>query len=470
MHARELIEQALAVRGGPRTTGRVVIVQESSEVALRWANNTMTTNGHSTSVAWTVISLVGLDGGVGAGVVSSSALVTDPREIEDAVRASEAAAASAGPARDAVPLPEPAADNGQAWDEPSDGTDITVFGPLAADLAGTFRRASAEQRTLYGFAHHQVTTTWLGTSTGTRRRWTQPTGSVELNAKARGSSAWAGRATATPEEFAALDLTALDAELVGRLDWGKRRIELPAGRYRTILPASAMADLMTYLSWEMSGRPAQEGHSAFAAPPEVPEATRVGERLTDLPLTLCSDPDAPDGLACAPFLATAHSGDSTSVFDNGAALRRVNWVDGGVLGALAYPRAAAAEFGTEFTAPADNLILDAGAHASLDDLIAGTERGLLLTCLWYIRMVDPASLLLTGLTRDGVYLVEGGEVVGEVNNFRFNESPLDLLRRVETAGRAERTLPREFKDWFTRTIMPPVVVPDFNMSSVSQAS
>jgi predicted Zn-dependent protease len=93
---------------------------------------------------------------------------------------------------------------------------------------------------------------------------------------------------------------------------------------------------------------------------------------------------------------------------------------------------------------------------------------LLLTCLWYIREVDPATLLLTGLTRDGVYLVEGGEVVGEVNNFRFNESPVGLLARATEAGATQRTLPREWNDYFTRAAMPPLRVPDFNMSSVSQ--
>jgi predicted Zn-dependent protease len=103
-------------------------------------------------------------------------------------------------------------------------------------------------------------------------------------------------------------------------------------------------------------------------------------------------------------------------------------------------------------------------------MIAGTERGLLLTCLWYIREVDPASLLLTGLTRDGVYLVEDGAVVGQVNNFRFNESPIDLIRRIREVGATERTLPREWKDWFARTAMPPIRVHDFNMSSVSKAS
>ncbi len=99
--------------------------------------------------------------------------------------------------------------------------------------------------------------------------------------------------------------------------------------------------------------------------------------------------------------------------------------------------------------------------------MAGTERGLLLTCLWYVREVDPATLLLTGLTRDGVYLVERGEVVAEVaHNFRFNYSPLDVLRRTTEVGATERTLPREM-DGFTRVAMPPVRVPEFNMSSVS---
>ena len=103
-------------------------------------------------------------------------------------------------------------------------------------------------------------------------------------------------------------------------------------------------------------------------------------------------------------------------------------------------------------------------------MLASTERGLLLTTLWYIREVDPQTLLLTGLTRDGVFLVEGGEVTGAVNNFRFNESPVDLLGRAVQASATERTLPREWNDWFTRTAMPALRVPDFNMSSVSPAS
>ena len=110
-----------------------------------------------------------------------------------------------------------------------------------------------------------------------------------------------------------------------------------------------------------------------------------------------------------------------------------------------------------------------GGTASLADKIANTERGLLLSTLWYIREVDPAVLLLTGLTRDGVYLVEDGKVTAAVNNFRFNESPLDLLRRATEAGVSEATLPREWGDWATRAAMPTLRIPDFHMSSVSQA-
>jgi predicted Zn-dependent protease len=476
----ELVERALALTGSD-VVGRVVLVTESSEAVLRWANSTMTTNGHTTSVSWSVISMVRLAGGVGAGVVTESRQVTDVDQIETAVRASEAAARQAGPARDAAELVGPDAVGGDdqaadGWAEPAGETSIEVYTGLVEQLAEAFTRGRDAKRLLYGFATHEVATTWLGTSTGVRQRWTQPTGSVELNSKTAdlSRSAWGGRSLPTPADFAGLDLLALDAELATRLDWGARRIDLPAGRYPTILPPSAVADLLTYLCWGMSGRAAQEGRSAFSAQPGSGGPTRVGERLSSLPLTLTSDPAMGEGLETMPFLATTYSTDDVSVFDNGAPLRRVDWVSDGVLRALVYTRAGAREFGSEsgaaFAVPGENLALTGGPHGHLDDLVRGTERGLLLTCLWYIRLVDPTTLLLTGLTRDGVFLVEGGEVVGEVNNFRFNESPLDLLRRAGRVGTAERTLPREFKDWFTRTLMPAVEVPDFNMSSVSQAS
>jgi predicted Zn-dependent protease len=159
------------------------------------------------------------------------------------------------------------------------------------------------------------------------------------------------------------------------------------------------------------------------------------------------------------------------VFDNGLPIGETDWVSDGELRALIQTRHSAEMTGLPFTPGVDNLLMSSGdATRSLDDMVADTSRGLLLTCLWYVREVEPQTLLLTGLTRDGVYLVEGGEVVAEVNNFRFNESPVDLLGRLAEVGLPERTLAREFGDYFTRTSMPTWRVADFNMSSVSQAS
>lgn len=451
---QEVVERTLAA--GAHLHGCVVLVRETSEAVLRWANSTMTTNGHTTSGRVTVIALVAVEGGTAAGVVSSTS-VTDPAQLADLVRGAEAAARDAGPARDAMPLPEPSADD-PGWADPAAETSIGVFGPFAAGLAEVL----AGPQRQYGFASHELTTTWLGTSAGVRRRWVQPTGSVELNAKTPdlSGSAWAGLSTA---DFSDVDVVALAAEAGRRLEWGRRRVTLPAGRYETLLPPSAVSDLLIYLAWSMEGRAAQEGRSALSGP----DGPRTGERLSALPLTLACDPAAA-GLAYEPFVAADRSGDGVSVFDNGAPTRRVEWVTGGTIGELAYSRAEAAEFGTAFTPAGDNLLLTGGSTASVADMVAGTGRGLLLTCLWYIRLVDPETLLLTGLTRDGVYLVEGGEVVGEVDhNFRFNYSPLDVLRRASEVGATERTLPREWKDWFTRAAMPPVRLPEFNMSSVS---
>ena len=127
--------------------------------------------------------------------------------------------------------------------------------------------------------------------------------------------------------------------------------------------------------------------------------------------------------------------------------------------------------GQPVTPYVDNLVLEVdGGSGDIDDLVAGTERGLLLTCLWYIREVDPQTLLLTGLTRDGVYLVENGEITGAVNNFRFNESPIDLLGGSRTPAPPCPSFSREWgDDYFSRTATPALRVPDFNMSSVSQA-
>jgi predicted Zn-dependent protease len=458
LSAQAIVEQALAAS---TVDGQVTFVVESSEANLRWASNSLTTNGSMRSRQVVVVSFV--DGG--AGMASGTVARSGTPDIAGLVAASEQAARDAGPAEDAVPLfsGSPVAPD---WDAEPAATSIEVFSEFAPALGQAFGEARDRGQLLFGFAEHVMTTTYLGSSTGLRLRHDQPTGRVELNGKDAdfGRSVWAGAAT---RDFTDVSVADLAAEVARKRAWSQRLVELPAGRYETLLPPSATSDLMIYLYWTLEARDADEGRSVFA---RRGGGNRTGDRLAELPLTLRSDPAAP-GLEAAPFQVVAGSSAAGSVFDNGMPTPAVNWIQDGVLANLIRPRAWALKTTAPATAAVDNLILeDATATASQEDMIAATERGLLLTTLWYIRAVDPQTLLLTGLTRDGVFLVEGGEVTGAVNNFRFNESPVDLLARTTQASRSERTLPREWNDWFTRAAMPMLRVPDFNMSSVSPAS
>jgi len=461
MTPQETVERALALS---KADGCVVVSTERSEANLRWAGNTLTTNGSMRSRRVAVISVVNGAAGAAAGVLERSAVTGDA--LEDLVRASEQAARDAGPAEDAAPLVEPT-DNTDRWDAAPEETSIDVFAEVAPALGEAFGRAAAERRLLFGFAEHILETKYVGSSTGVRRRFAQPTGRLDVNGKSPdySKSAWVGRGT---RDFTDIDIATLDAELTQRLRWADRTAELPPGRYETILPPTAVADLIFYLHISSGARDADDGRTVFS---KAGGGTRIGERLGSTPVTLRSDPAEP-GLECAPFVAaTASFGGLVSVFDNGAPVEPTEWIRSGELAELIRTRAWAAKTGTQPAQLADNLVLEApDASATLPEMISRTERGLLLTCLWYIREVDPQTLLLTGLTRDGVYLVEGGEVTGAVNNFRWNESPVDLLSRLGEVGRTERCLPREWSDYFTRTSMPALRIPDFNISTVSQAS
>jgi predicted Zn-dependent protease len=287
---------------------------------------------------------------------------------------------------------------------------------------------------------------------------------MELNAKSAdlARSSWAGLSTA---DFTDVDVLAMSGALTDRLDWARRRVDLPPGRYDTVLPPTAVADFMGDLAWSAGARAAHEGRSAFAAP----GGTRIGERLTDRRMTLFADPSQA-GIECAPFVETSYSSDEVSVFDNGAEAGRIELVRDGVISQLIQTRASAAEYGEPFTPVVDNLVLAGGDETrTTADLVAGVDRGLLVTSQWYLREVDPMTLLLTGLTRDGVFLIERGEITAAVNNFRFNVSPLDVLRRAAEVGRTERCLSREWSDWFTRSAMPSIRMEGFHMSSVSKA-
>jgi len=442
------------------TAGCLAIVTEESEANIRWANNSLTTDGVTASRQVTVAVIVDKTGGLRVGVASRRGAVAD--SLAELVDTARRVAEDAEPAEDGQPLVAGPVD--PHWTDPAPRTSMAAFADTAPALGAAFDAARGRGQLLYGYAEHRARSTFLASSTGLRRRADQCSGHLELTGKSgdRRRSAWAGAAG----DLGPTAVTGLYEEVDRRLAWAGRQVELPPGRYDTVLPPAAVGDLMNYVYWAAGGREAAEGRTVYSAPGG---GTRVGSRLTDLPLTLRGDPAAP-GLECAPFVLAPASDEIVSIFDNGLALRPTAWIDAGVLRSLLHTRHSATLTGAPVTPHIDNLILERpGAMATVDGLVAGVERGLLLTTLWYIREVDLATLLLTGLTRDGVYLVEHGEVVGAVNNFRFNESPVDLLARVLDVGATEPTRAREWGDAFTHAAMPPLRVADFNMSSISEA-
>lgn len=450
-----LVEHALAASTSDQC---VVLVQDSTSANLRWANNTLTTNGVMHGIGVTVIAFQG------TGNASVSGTASSPEQVTALVEQADAAARVAQPAEDRADLVS--APTAPDWDDAPIETSIDVYRDFARALGEEFDRADREDRILYGFVNHEVTTTYLGSTTGLRLRHVQPTGHYGCTGKSVDltNSAWVGGAT---RDFADVSAHRMADDLATRLGWGARRIDLPAGRYDTVLPPTAMADLMIDAYWSAGGRVAHEGQSVYSRPGG---GTRIGERLVNEAVTLYSDPNH-GGLECAPFVVASGSSNDSSVYDNGLPLARTAWIDRGTLTSLIQTRHTAQLTGQPPTSAIDNLVLEVGGGSGSDlDLVAGVEDGLLLTCLWYIREVDPQTLLLTGLTRDGVYRVEGGEITGAVNNFRFNESPVDLLRRYTAAGATVPSFSREWgDDYFSRTATPALRVPDFNMSSVSQA-
>ena len=186
--------------------------------------------------------------------------------IHGLVAESQDVALSAPEAPDSAP-PLPGAGAPDDWDAPVPDTSVQAFLEVAGSLAA---RGFSGADQLYGFARHEVETTFLATSNGLRRRHSQPTGSVEINGKRDDASAWVGYST---PDFVDVPTDSLLERLSTRLGWAQRTVELPAGRYETIMPPSTVADMMIYLWWTIDGRGAEEGRTALSAPGD---GTRVG--------------------------------------------------------------------------------------------------------------------------------------------------------------------------------------------------
>jgi predicted Zn-dependent protease len=454
--AQDLVEKILA---RSTTDDCIVVVQDSTQANLRWASSTLTTNGVIAQRSVTVIAFVGLDGSMAsAGVTRTN---VDESDIDAILSEATAAAKAAGAAEDFAPLARDVAFGN--WSASHNPTGPDVFSSFAPELGEMMQRSKADAIELFGYAEHTHQSIWVGSKGGMRLRHDSPVGRVEMTGKShqRSRSTWDGIET---HDFKNVSVAKIDANIRQRLEWQAKKIDLPAGRYDTILPSGSIADIYVYMMWVSGGRDAFEGQSVFS---KKGGGTRVGEKLSNVGLQLFSTPTHPV-LAGSPFISASTSSSLTSVFDNGQKQSQVDWIKDGVLQSLIQTRASAKITSLPYTPLGDNLIMSVdNGSGNLEDLVKKVDNGLLLTTLWYIRMVDPNSLLLTGLTRDGVYYVKNGEVQGATNNFRWNDSPVSALSRIAHAGATEWTQPREWAGDITSMSVPPMVIKDFNMSTVS---
>jgi predicted Zn-dependent protease len=227
---------------------------------------------------------------------------------------------------------------------------------------------------------------------------------------------------------------------------GAKAIE--PGKYTVILEPVA-ATYMLENMFRFDARSAEEGRSFLS---KKGGGTRLGEQLVDSKVNIYSDPFNPD------LPSSTWSGD-------GLPREKTMWIDKGVVKNLSYSRYWADKKGVKPMPGPGNIIMD-GGDASIEDLIKSTERGILVSRLWYIRMVDPQSLLLTGLTRDGTFYIENGKIKFPVKNFRFNESPVIMLNNLEALGKQERSISVES---YRSYLIPPMKIRDFTFSSLSDA-
>jgi predicted Zn-dependent protease len=247
------------------------------------------------------------------------------------------------------------------------------------------------------------------------------------------------------------DWNTVDPAAVGRIAAQKavasrNPVAIEPGRYTAVLEPQAVTDLVPLLGGALNARTADEGRSPFSKPGG---GTRIGEKVMDERVTLYSDPGDPMLLG-QPF------------DQEGLPLRRIVWIEKGILRNLAYSRFWAQKQGKEPTgnALAGGLAMSGGPRTT-EEIIAGCERGILVTHFFYIRSLEPRTVLQTGLTRDGTFLIEKGKITKALKNFRWNESPLLMLNRLEDIGRPELTA--------AGRLMPAVRVSGFDFSSLSDA-
>lgn len=262
-----------------------------------------------------------------------------------------------------------------------------------------------------------------------------------------------GWASAMSHRIADIDAKAIGARAIQKAEGSQSAVALEPGNYTVILEPNAVGDLVANMLNNFFGaRQADEGRSFLS---RKGGGNRLGEKLFGDQVNIYTDPL----YAAAPGLPF----DAASL-----PTQKLDYVRNGVVKNLNYTRYWAKKQGREPTPAASNLIIE-GGNVSIEEMIKSTERGVLVTRLWYIRLVDPQSVLFTGLTRDGTFLIEGGRIKSAVNNFRFNETPVKILYNIEAMSPVTRITGSERVGANLPVLAPALKVRDFSFTSLSEA-
>lgn len=421
---------------------------------LRFARNAVSTSGGSENISVVVESSFGKRTGLATGNE------LDDASLEKVVRRAEDIARLAPENPEYEPALGP-----QKYEQPAAFFESTVrIDPeaRAKAAAASLDPCKAQKLVAAGFLQDYSTSTARANSKGLNgfHRGTGVDFSVTIRTEdGRGS----GYGVADFNDFAKMDTAKVSEVAIQKALRSRETRAIEPGKYTVILEPAASVDLLGHMVSQMDARPADEGRSFLS---KTGGGTRLGEQLVDERVNIYSDP-----------MNAEVPGSPWS--QDGRARGRVDWIKGGVVANLAYSRFWAEKKGiSPDKAPPgigngrginrrsvggfegeSGVIMEGGNH-SLDELVKGVKRGILVTRMWYIRPIDPQTLLYTGLTRDGTFYVEDGEIKYAVKNFRFNESPVIMLNNVEALGRPERA---------NGCLVPPMVVRDFTFSSLSDA-
>jgi predicted Zn-dependent protease len=453
--AQKIAEKALSFSAFPECD---ISVNSSEHAFIRFALNDVTTSGFTVEQSMSISSV--RDGHSGSTRVDEF----DDDSLREAVKRTERLAMIAPPNPERVPPLEkqkyPDLENYAASTATARNQVMIphiraiIDGAKASNLvaAGFFER-SAETAAIANkqgnFGYGQITDAGL---------------SATIRSAAGTSSGWASQPAVLIESIdgAAVAKMAIDK----CLRW-KEPKRLDPGKYTVLLEPTATGDLVQMMGFGMQARAAEEGRSFLSKPGG---GTLAGEKLFPEFVTLRSDPfnrlysALPWGGGGGGFGGGGGGGFGGGGASGGLPAERMTWIENGVVKNLFYDRYWAAKAGKQPTPFPNRLVLEGGGK-SLADLIAAVDRGLLVTRFWYIRVVNPQTMQVTGLTRDGVFLIEQGKVTAPVMNFRFNQSPVEMLQNTVAMGTPVRVRGGEGQGM----IAPPIVVKDFSFTSISDA-